>query len=55
MYQFVSKCLGKVQGTTAKELIRDALSLVIRQEDIEEKIEISDISRIYVTNGITGT
>lgn len=48
MYQFVSKCLGKIQGTTAKELIRDALRWS-SQEDIEEKIEISDIAHLVRT------
>ena len=43
MYLFVSKCLDKIQDTTAEKLLRDAL----RSEshtDIKEKIEISDIA-----------
>ena len=48
MYQFVSECLGKVQGTTAKKLITDALRWS-SQDDIEEKIEIRDIAHLVRT------
>ena len=43
MCQFVSECLDKVQGTTAAELIRDALRLS-SHDDIGGTIEISDIA-----------
>ncbi|MYC78081.1 hypothetical protein F4X10_20150 [Candidatus Poribacteria bacterium] len=48
MYQFVSKCLDKVQGTTAGKLIRDALRWS-SHDAIEEKIEISDIAHLVRT------
>ena len=48
MYQFVSECLGKVQGTTAKKLITDALRWS-SQDDIKEKIEIRDIAHLVRT------
>ena len=48
IYPFVSKCLDKFQDTTAEELIRDALSLA-SHDNIEEKIEISDIAHLFRT------
>ena len=48
MCQFVSKCLDKVQGKTAAELIRDTLGLS-SQDDIEGTIEISDIAHLVRT------
>ena len=48
MYQFVKRCLDKVQGTTAEELIRDALGMS-PHDDVEEKIEISDIAHLVRT------
>ena len=48
MYLFVSKCLDKIQGTTAEELISDALRLESHR-DIEEEIEISDIAYLVRT------
>ena len=48
MYPFVRNCLDKVQGTTAEKLIRDALRLA-PADDIEEKIEISDIAHLIRT------
>ena len=48
MYQFVKRCLDKVQGATAEELIRDALGMS-PHDDVEEKIEISDIAHLVRT------
>ena len=48
MYPFVRNCLDKVQGTTTEKLIRDALRLA-PADDIEEKIEISDIAHLIRT------
>lgn len=48
IYPFMRECLGKFQGTTAEELIRDALSLA-SHDNIEKKIEISDIAHLVRT------
>ncbi len=48
IYPFMRECLDKFQGTTAEELIRDALSLA-SHDNIEEKIEISDIAHLVRT------
>ena len=48
MYQFVKRCLDKVQGTTAEVLITDALRWS-SDNNIEEKIEISDIAHLVRT------
>ena len=48
IYPFVSKCLDKFQGTTAEELIKDALGLA-SHDNIEEKIEISNIAHLVRT------
>ena len=48
MYLFVTKCLDKVQDTTAEELIRNALGLS-SHDDIEGTIEISDIAHLVRT------
>ena len=48
MYLFVSKCLDRVQSTTAERLIRDVLRLELHS-DIEEEIEISDIAYLVRT------
>ena len=48
IYPFVSKCLDKFQDTTAEKLIKDALGLA-SQDNIEEKIEISDIAHLVRT------
>ena len=48
MYQFVKRCLDKIQGTTAEVLITDALRWS-SDNNIEEKIEISDITHLVRT------
>ena len=48
IYPFMRECLDKFRGTTAEELIRDALSLA-SHDNIEEKIEISDIAHLVRT------
>lgn len=47
VYPFVIKCLNKVQGETAEELIKKALNLS-EGDDIQEKIEISDIAHLII-------
>ena len=48
IYPFVIRCLDKVKGATAEELIKNALRLAL-DDDIEEKVEISDIAHLVRT------
>ena len=48
IYPFVIRCLDKVKGATAEELIKNALRLA-PDDDIEEKVEISDIAHLVRT------